>query len=72
MEVWTILNYGLSNVFLVGSMVWFYYYFYSMFNAIADLNDRLITMWNKKMEEDEVQVIEPDEGQLRLVIFEEE
>tara|TARA_B100000745_G_C19891307_1_gene298084 strand:- start:103 stop:312 length:210 start_codon:yes stop_codon:yes gene_type:complete len=60
------------DVFLVGSMVWFYYYFYSMFNAIADLNDRLITMWNKKMEEDEVQVIEPDEGQLRLVILEEE
>ena len=59
------------DVFLVGSMVWFYYYFYSMFNAIADLNDRLITMWNKKME-DEVQVIEPDEGQLRLVILEEE
>jgi len=59
------------NVLLVGSMVWFYYYFYSMFNAIADINDRLITMWNKKME-DEVEVIEPDEGQLRLVIFEEE
>ncbi len=60
------------DVFLVGSMVWFYYYFYSMFNAIADLNDRLITMWSKKMEEDEVEVIESDDGQLRLVIFEEE
>ena len=60
------------DVFLVGSMVWFYYYFYSMFNAIADINDRLITMWNKKMQEDEVEVIEPDDGQLRLVIFEEE
>lgn len=60
------------NVFLVASMVWFYYYFYSMFNAIADLNDRLITMWSKKMEEDEVEVIESDDGQLRLVILEEE
>jgi hypothetical protein len=43
-----------------------------MFNAIADLNDRLITMWSKKMEEDEVEVIESDDGQLRLVILEEE
>jgi len=60
------------DVFLVGSMVWFYYYFYSMFNAIADLNDRLITMWSKKMEEDEVEVIASDDGQLRLAIFEEE
>jgi len=45
------------NVFVMGLFVWFYYYFYSMFNAIADLNDSLIGLMMKSndLQEDEAQ-----------------
>ena len=59
------------NVFLVGRMVWLYFYFYSLFNAVADMNDRLISMWNEKMNKDEVEV-SIETGQTQLDIFEEE
>ena len=45
------------NVFVMVLFVWFYYYFYSMFNAIADLNDSLIGLMTKSndLQEDEAQ-----------------
>ncbi len=61
LEIWSF------NVFLVAMMVWLYYYFYSLFNAVADMNDRLISMWNEKMGADEGQI--PEVGQVRLEEF---
>ena len=66
LELWSF------NVFLVGMMVWLYFYFYSLFNAVADMNDRLISMWNEKMNTDEVEVSTEEMGQTQLDIFEEE
>jgi len=34
------------NAFIVGVLGWFYFYFYTMFSAIADLNDELISIIN--------------------------
>jgi len=59
LEIWTF------NVFLVASMVWMYHYFFSLFNAVADVNDRLISMWKEKMSEEEV----PESGQVKLEEF---
>ena len=60
------------NVFIIGIMVWLYCYFYSLFNAVLEMNDRLISMWNEKMNKDEMEVITADDGQMRLAIYEEE
>jgi len=59
LEIWTF------NVFLVASMVWMYHYFFSLFNAVADVNDRLISMWKEKMSEEEVL----ESGQVKLEEF---
>ena len=47
----------LFNIFVVGMMAWLYYYFWSMFHAIAEMNDTLIEIIGvkKSPEEDEMQ-----------------
>ena len=50
------------NVFVIGALGWFYYYFYTMFNAIADLNDDLISIINGKRPQE-------DKGQKTLTEF---
>jgi len=66
LELWSF------NVFIIGLMAWLYFYFYTLFNAVLEMNDRLIEMWNEKMKEDAVEVITAEKGQTQLVIFEEE
>ncbi len=55
----------LFDAFVIGMLGWFYYYFYSMFHAIADVNDKLISMLNKTEKKE-------DEGQMKLTDFTEE
>ena len=45
------------NIFVVGMMVWLYYYFWSMFHAVAEMNDTLIGIIGVKQspEEDDMQ-----------------
>jgi hypothetical protein len=52
----------LFNLFIVGMFGWFYFYFHSMFNAVADLNDELISIINGKKPQE-------DEGQTALTDF---
>lgn len=56
----------LFDAFVVGMLGWFYFYFYSMFHAIADVNDKLIAMINRTDDEGD------DEGQMKLTDFTEE
>ena len=56
----------LFNVFVVGMLAWFYYYFYTMFYAIADMNDQIIAMLQKTEAEGH------EEGQTKLSDFIEE
>ena len=51
------------NVFIILLLGWFYHYFYSMFNAVADLNDTLIGLMNKSNE------VQKDRGQTTLDEF---
>ena len=56
----------LFDAFVVGMLGWFYFYFYSMFHAIADVNDKLIAMINRTDDKRD------DEGQMKLTDFTEE
>lgn len=55
----------LFNAFFVGTLGWFFFYFYSMFHAIADVNDKLIAMLHRTEDKE-------DEGQMKLTDFTEE
>ena len=52
----------LFNVFVIAAFGWFFFYFYSMFHAIADLNDDLISLLGLKKPLE-------DEGQMTLTEF---
>ena len=54
------------DAFLVGMIGWLYFYFYSLFNAIADVNDKLISMLQRTEDK------EHEEGQMKLSDFIEE
>ena len=56
----------LFNVFVIFMFGWFYFYFYSMFVALADINEDLISLVHKKTNNGEV------EGQTKLSDFIEE
>ena len=62
----SITSLWLFDAFVVGMLGWFYYYFYSMFHAIADMNDQLIAMLRK------TEAKEHEEGQTKLTDFTEE
>lgn len=45
------------NVFVILMLGWLYHYFWTMFNAIADMNDKLISIINgEETQEDEMQM----------------
>jgi hypothetical protein len=54
------------DIFLLVGMCWFYFWFYSMFSALADMNDELIALVHKKGKDSE------DVGQTKLSDFIEE
>jgi len=56
----------LFDAFVVGMLGWFYFYFYSMFHAIVDVNDKLIAKINRTDDKRD------DEGQMKLTDFTEE
>ncbi|MBP98644.1 hypothetical protein CMK18_22050 [Candidatus Poribacteria bacterium] len=46
------------DVFLLGMLAWFYYYFHTMVSAVLEVNDKLIRQihGNKVEQEDEMQM----------------
>jgi len=46
------------DVFLLGMLAWFYYYFHTMVSAVLEVNDKLIAQihGNKGEQEDEMQM----------------
>lgn len=65
-EVMEYTSLWLFNVFVIFMFGWFYFYFYSMFVALADINEDLISLVHKKTNNGEV------EGQTKLSDFIEE
>jgi hypothetical protein len=62
----SITSLWLFDAFVVCMLGWFYFYFYSMFHAIADVNDKLIAMLHKTEAKDN------EDGQMKLSDFIEE
>lgn len=56
----------LFNLFTIVMLGWLFFYFYSMFHAIADLNDSLIAIIQKAEDKEDM------EGQTKLSDFIEE